>query len=112
MYGSKGIFNSGFLSTEGTRSVDWNDIKGQYVNDVLAKKDFTANDPFISAEDAATTKFGMDSPYAVEKAQKYLHALQEQSDMKPFAGEKVEEYVRRANEELVKGGKVFKSPKY
>lgn len=92
LYGSKGIFGSGFLSTAGERSVDWLDIKTKTVEEVMSKKAFPAED--IWGDDIESV--GINSEKVVTKTQEYLKKLIDATGVQPNSSENVEDYMQRA----------------
>lgn len=94
MFGSKGFFGYGFLGTNGERSIDWLDLKGRTVDEVLSKK-------FVgvpTGEEGAVQKFGIDSFSAVDKMREYIYMLVEKAGAGtiPEPNESVEHFSKRA----------------
>lgn len=94
MFGSKGFFGYGFLGTNGERSIDWLDLKGRTVDEVLSKK-------FVgvpAGEEGAVQKFGIDSFSAVDKMREYIYMLVEKAGAGtiPEPNESVEHFSKRA----------------
>lgn len=97
LYGSKGIFNTGFLGHTGAESVDWTEIKGKTVAEVLGKTEFPTEDLWGDIIDDT----GFDSEYAVSKAQNYVQELMKISGATPQPGEKMAGFIKRAISSIV-----------
>lgn len=92
LYGSNGLLGSGLLGTDGTKSVDWLDIKDRTVGAVLEKNQFPLTDQWGDE----VTQLGYDSPGAVTKMQHYLRGIMQASNVAPNPQESVQAYLERA----------------
>src|SRR3989344_2011823 len=88
MFGSKGLFDFGFLGTNGERSVDWLDFKGRTVSEIMSKK----FEGVPLGDEGAVQKFGIDSYGAVDKLKGYLKMLIEKAGTSPESNESVEHF--------------------
>jgi len=94
MFGSKGLFDFGFLGTNGERSIDWLDFKGRPVSEIMSKK----FEGMPLGDEGGVQKFGIDSYGAVDKMKKYMQMLIEKAGggISPEPSESVEHFSKRA----------------
>lgn len=95
LFGSKGLFGTGLFATPGESSLEYKDMQGREVTEVLNKERFDTGSPY---QDEKREAIGFDSPADVGKMKGYLSSLIDQSGVRPTEHERVADFIRRANE--------------